>query len=40
MQVVYFSKFKLIGVYAVLWECLNRTWHTYFSSFMFQYAHM
>lgn len=24
MQVVYFSKFKLIEVYAVLWECLNR----------------
>lgn len=32
MQVVYFSKFKLIEVYGVLWECLNRTCHMYFSS--------
>lgn len=38
MQVVYFSKFRLIEVYAVLWECLNRTCQMYFNSFIFQYA--
>jgi len=40
IQVVYFSKPKLIEVYAVLWECLNRTCYAYFSRFMAKYAHI
>lgn len=40
IQVVYFSKSKLIEAYAVLWECLNRTCHAYFSWFVAKNAHI